>query len=147
MAWGKRERSPLYRHIGCLWTFQSHIRQHHGLAAQAELSFTSVKLHPINPPDRWHEAAHCWQGEGQEVPNGLYCEQLLSDRTTQTHREESIVWVCARPSFPFSLHRLSLSPHPPLALCMRGEHTGGRGKTIMLGSHKSTGHNSRAIYY
>lgn len=92
-------------------------RQSLNLTAQAVLSFTSVELHPINLPDIWHEAAHCWQrckmtGEGHEAPNGLSCQQLVSDHTTQICREESIVWVCVRRPSCF----LSLCPlHPSLS--------------------------------
>lgn len=135
---------------------ETYTGEHLGLKAQAELSFTSVELHPINLPDIWHEAAQCWgegemMGEGQEAPNGLCCQQLVSDHTTWIHREERhCLSLCALVSF---LSAPCLSRHPSLSSSTwqaRGVSTrggGGRGKTIMLGSHKSTGRNSQAIYY
>lgn len=90
--------------------------QHHGLT-QAELSLTSVKLHPINLPECWHEAAHSWQarpwwGWGQVVSNGLYCEKLLSECTTYTGKREHCLSLCA-PRF-LSLGLVS----PPLLLTL-----------------------------
>lgn len=98
----------------------------------------------------------CYGGGAEGVPKGPYCRQPRRERTTQTHREQSIVCVSARPSCsPFSLPHLSpsLTHHPPLALCVRGEHIGGRGKQLCLAVinpqdviHKLLTINSLSVY-
>lgn len=89
--------------------------EHLCLKTQSELSFISAELHPINLPDIWHKAAHCWEreevmGEGQDAPKGLCRQQLVSDHTIWIYREESIVWVCAPLLFPLCPLSLFLSP-------------------------------------
>lgn len=145
---GKTRVDP-YRRYSTL-----HKHKHLALKAQAELPFISVALHPINLPDIWHEAARCqgrrrWWGRDERHWIGSLVTSLWVI-IQHEYTERKALFKFERPSCFLYLRPWSLPPSLTLLLhltCMWGEHTGGRGKTIMLGSHKSTGCNSQAIHY
>lgn len=101
-------------------------RQHHSLNTGATVTGISSAA-AYNLPNSLHQEGIM----GEEV--GASQWPRLSAATSQrAGREDGIVWVCAS-----------------LMHCVQAVHiwAGGGGGAIMLGSHKSTGCNSQAIYY
>lgn len=88
---------------GTLWnqfilTFCNHFA--HKLTA--EPSFLSVEPRPINQPDIWHKAAHCWWRRwwGRGTMQWIHsCEQHVSD---QTERKALFKFFFSLSLFPWS---------------------------------------------
>lgn len=120
--------------------------QHHGLTAQAGLSLTAVMLHPIicliADMKQLTVCRGCCGGGGKRCPMGSI---VNSYKPTYTQRE----WHCL--SLCVSLVSLLSLFLPSLSSAMLTDCASGVGEyegcTIILGSHKSTGCNSQAIYY
>lgn len=97
----------------------THICNSLALKSQAQLSFISAELHPINLPDIQHETARRW-GQGEEemmgegrsgTKNKRSCMRLASDHTTE--RKALFKFVCHLHFPSLSSHSLSLHPSLP----------------------------------
>ncbi len=154
MAWGKSERSPLCRHTGSLWTLQTHIYAN-TLASKHRLNCHSYQLSYILLICLIFDMKQLTVGGRDDGGGARGTEWALLSAACEwsynmnTQRGKHCLSLCA-PLVSF-LSAPCLSLHPSLSSSTwhaSGVSTrGGRGKTIMLGSHKSTGCNSQAIHY
>lgn len=128
---------------GTLWnqfilTFCNHFA--HKLTA--EPSFLSVEPRPINQPDIWHKAAHCWGRRwwGRGTMQWIHsCEQHVSDQTERKALFKFFFLCLSSPDLSQSLVLILTFDTGSWA------NTEVEEKTITLSGHKSTGHNSLLI--